>query len=406
MPYAILSLLAVACGTSLLLTPITRRIGARLGLLDCPHERKLQKAPVPRTGGIGVLCGLVAGGVFLATLSSAPRLPLGRELIAVLLGGVLIHLIGIWDDRRDLSAKRKLIVQTLVVGGVMSQGFVLGRVDLPLAGSVELGIFAYPVTAFFLLGFINALNLVDGLDGLAGGIGAIISLTLLVTGLVTGNGPLAVLAALLLGAILGFLPYNFLNGKTFLGDAGSTLIGYMLGVTAIAGSRFAGDSTPALVAAGCALVPAFDTATTIWRRCRSGRGLFHADSMHIHHRLIRFGMTPGRAVLVILSVTLFAAGQTFAFLVQGARSVFAVTSLAALLVLFSVWDQRRRNTVAIEATFREILFYLLGAQNGPNPRWDGQLAIGEVLAAPESVEEAAPASSPAPPMQERIAARA
>jgi UDP-N-acetylmuramyl pentapeptide phosphotransferase/UDP-N-acetylglucosamine-1-phosphate transferase len=151
-------------------------------------------------------------------------------------------------------------------------------------------------------------------------------------------------------------------------------------------------------------VPAFDTATTIWRRIRSGRGLFHADSMHIHHRLIRFGMTPGRAVLVILSVTLFAAGLSFAVFVQGTRPVFAVTSLAALLVLLSVWDQRRRNTAAIEeATFREILFYLLGAQNGPNPRWDGQLAIGEVVATTEGAEEVT-SGSERPAVPERVAA--
>ena len=143
----ILSLLAITCATSLLLTPITRRIGVRFGLLDRPHERKLQKSPVPRTGGLGVLCGLVAGGALLATLSDAPRLSFGPQPITVLLGGLLIHLIGIWDDLQDLSAKRKLILQTFVVSAVMSQGFVLGRVDLPLVGSIELGIFAYTFVA-------------------------------------------------------------------------------------------------------------------------------------------------------------------------------------------------------------------------------------------------------------------
>jgi hypothetical protein len=128
--------------------------------------------------------------------------------------------------------------------------------------------------------------------------------------------------------------------------------------------------------------------------------------MHIHHRLIRFGMTPGRAVRVILSATLCAAAQSYALFVQGTLSALAVTGLAALFVLFSISDQRRRNASATEASFREILFYLLGAQNGPNPRWDGQVAIGEVLAAPREVETAARASALAiadgsPPAPER-----
>jgi UDP-GlcNAc:undecaprenyl-phosphate GlcNAc-1-phosphate transferase len=335
---------------------------------------------VPRTGGIAVLCGIVGGTLLLARLSGPLGVPFGREVVALLIGGGLVHVLGLLDDLCDLPAKIKLTAQACIVGIVVSQGLLLERLVFPGGWALELGALAFPVSCFFLLGFINAINLMDGLDGLASGICAIAALTLALAGVLGGNLVLTALSLIVLGAIMGFLPFNFLRGKTFLGDAGSMLLGYLLGAVAIVGSRFSGTSIAVFAVLASAAVPIFDTATTILRRSRDGRALFRADSMHIHHRLIRFGMSPARSVMTILATSAFIGGQGLVFLVGGARPVLAITTLAGLLVVLGIRNQLIVNREDTDAGFREILFYLLGAQGARDPRWDGDLAIVDVLA--------------------------
>jgi UDP-GlcNAc:undecaprenyl-phosphate GlcNAc-1-phosphate transferase len=359
-----------------------RIVGARIGLLDHPHERKIQRTAIPRTGGIGILFGIAAAMFYLGEIASPLGIAMNRELAAVLLGGALIHVVGILDDLLQLSAKLKLTLQVLVISYVMSSGLLLDGLTFPGGFELDLGIFAIPLTAFFLLGFINSFNLVDGLDGLAGGIAAISSMVLAFAGVLQGNFLLALLSLALLGAVMGFLPFNFIFGKTFLGDAGSMLLGYLLAVFALAGSRFTFDGTPVLLVMASAIVPILDTSTTILRRLRKGQALFRPDSMHVHHRLIRFGLTPERAVVVILGVTSFAAGLALCVLVDGSALLFVPTVLAGFLVASGMRrDRRRAIEEDTEASIREIVLYLLGTLDGRNARMDGKERIGEILAA-------------------------
>jgi UDP-GlcNAc:undecaprenyl-phosphate GlcNAc-1-phosphate transferase len=378
----LISLLLVSFATALAVTPIARRLGASLGLLDHPHARKVQSAAVPRTGGIGILAGLAAGVAALAALAGGLGVPLGREVAAICVGGVLIHVVGVVDDLWDIPAPAKLLAQSAAVGIVVSSGVVLRQVSFGPDASLSLGPFAVPLTAFLLLGFVNALNLVDGLDGLASGVAAVCALVMALAGVLNGNVVMAAFALPLLGSVLGFLPFNVGRGrKTFLGDAGSTLLGYALAVTAISGARFAhGDATPVLVAFVGALIPIFDTATTIVRRFRTGQGLFRPDSMHLHHRLIRFGLTPQRTVAALLCTTLALSCQLLAYLIDGLYGLHVVSLLAAGLVV--VWIRRPRVPASedADAGVREILLYLLGAQDGGTPRLRGELAIVDVLA--------------------------
>lgn len=374
-------ILTIAWLASFIMTPVMRFVGARMGLLDHPQERKLQRNAIPRTGGLGVLCGLIAGLWFLSVTSGELGIPFSRQMIAILLGGALIHIVGVLDDGFDIPARWKLAGQVAAVSLVMSQGVLIDAIRIPGAFSFDLGFFAYPLTAFFLLGFINSFNLVDGLDGLASGIAAIGALCLAICGVLTGNAVLAGACIALLGAVVGFLPFNFILGKTFLGDAGSMILGYLLPVFAIEGARFAADSTPVILAVACALVPILDTATTILRRVRNGQGIFAPDSMHIHHRLIRYGLTPERTVAMILAATAFLAGQALCALVVEARPLFIPTALAGLLVVLGLRTDRRRVVDDQDASFREILFYLLGTQDGNGRRWDGKSGISE-LASP------------------------
>ncbi len=366
---------------TLVAMPISRRLGVSAGLLDHPHVRKLQVQAVPRTGGIGILVGLLVGTGVLMASAGTVGLPVGRELIAIFIGGVIIHLTGVLDDLLDLPAVGKLLAQMLAVGIVVGQGVVIDRIVLPGILAWELGGFGVPLTAFFLLGFVNAVNLVDGLDGLAGGIVAIGAFMLGLLGVLEGNVLLTALSTILLGSILGFLPFNLSRKrKTFLGDAGSMLLGYMLPVVAIAGSRFSGDSSALIVVLAAAIMPIFDTATTITRRFRNRAGIFRPDSMHVHHRFIRFGLNPQRTVLTIHALTLLSSGVCLAVFVAGTRALLVAAALAGVLVVLQIRGQRRRNLEEDETSFREILFYLLGADNGRGPRLGGELAMVDVIA--------------------------
>ncbi len=395
MQHHFVELFVAAWAASLVMTPLSRWVGSRLGLLDHPQERKIQRVAVPRTGGIGVLFGMLAGMVFVVGVSGPLGIPTSREFIAILAGGAVIHAIGILDDLLDLSARVKLGAQAVAVGIVMSQGVVLESLTVPGGPSLELGVFAYPLTAFFLLGFINSFNLVDGLDGLAGGIAAISAFVLAIAGVLGGNYLLAAFSIALLGSVVGFLPFNFIFGKTFLGDAGSMLLGYLLPVSAIAGSQFSTDATPVYLVTACALVPILDTLTTILRRFRNGAALFRPDSMHVHHRLIRFGLTPQRTVALILAVTACAAGFALCVLVEEARPFLVPTALAGSLVVLGLRPERRAASDDADASFHEIVFYLLGTQNGVTPRLDGEQGIGELVAAPAASFEVRVSCDPA-----------
>jgi UDP-GlcNAc:undecaprenyl-phosphate GlcNAc-1-phosphate transferase len=382
MHYPFAWLFAVSFGATLVATPLVRKAGKRLGLLDHPHERKLQTSAVPRTGGIGVLVGLAAGTALLLHLSGRLGVPITREILAVFTGAVIIHATGVLDDLFDLPAGVKLAAQAFAVAVAVSQGVAIDRIVLPGGEIWQLGPLAMPATAFFLLGFVNTINLVDGLDGLAGGIVAIGALALGLAGVVQGNYVLASLSVILLGAVLGFLPFNFLREKTFLGDAGSMLLGYLLGVTAIAGAWFSGQSTSLVIGLAAAFVPILDTTTTIVRRFRNGRRLFEADSMHLHHRMVRAGLSPRRTVLTILAVTVFAAGQSLVYFVEGTRILLVTSTLAVALAALQVVLHRRPNPAdPDDSGFRDIVLYLLGAQRGRGSLMDESVGMADVLAA-------------------------
>lgn len=381
MDFALIWVLLVSFGITVIATPLARRVGSALGLMDHPHHRKLQSTAIPRTGGIGILAGMVAGLSVIFVVAGERGIPLGREILAICAGGLLIHAVGILDDLWDVPAPLKLFAQAASVGVVIASGVVLREISFGPDVTWTLGPFAVPVTAFFLLGFVNALNLVDGLDGLASGIGAVAALSMAMAGVLLGNAVLAALALCLLGSVLGFLPFNLRSErKTFLGDAGSMLLGYGLAVTALVGARFGhGDVTPLVVAMAGACVPVLDTATTIVRRSRHGTGLFRPDSMHLHHRLIRFGLSPRRAALTLVGTTLVVSCQVLAYAVDGLGALLVVSVLALALVALGIRRAPRAPEADAEQTFHEIVFYLLGAQDGATPRLRGDMALVEIL---------------------------
>lgn len=406
MPYPFLVFLLLAFAVTYLSMPLVRRIGAAAGLLDHPDRRKMQRAPIPRTGGISVLLGLSAGTALLSFASADLGVPLGKEALAIGLGALIIHLVGVLDDLKNLPPLGKLFAQSIAVAVAMSQGIVIESIALP-GGVVEMGWLAWPLTAFFLLGFINSINLIDGLDGLASGIVATGAFVLAIAGVLGGNFVLAGLGSILFGATLGFIPWNFREDKkTFLGDAGSMLLGYSLGVTAIAGAKFSGDATALWIVLATSVFPILDTATTIFRRARSGKALFRPDSMHMHHRMIRFGFTPKRTVLTVVLVTLFAGSQTLVMLVDGTRGLLVASSFAVGLAILGMWKVRPKPREEGDAGFREIVSYLLGAQDGHTARMRGDLSLVDILGDATRTERQTPAEEKIVPIHRNAPAEA
>ncbi|MBX3440851.1 MAG: undecaprenyl/decaprenyl-phosphate alpha-N-acetylglucosaminyl 1-phosphate transferase [Planctomyces sp.] len=319
---------------SLVLTPVVRRLALRLGIVDAPDgHRKLHGRTVPLCGGVAVFAAMaIALGVGLAVnvgwgyvLRSDPDF-----MIAAAVASVLIVGLGLVDDRFVLRGRQKFVGQVLVVLGLVWFGDLTIR-KIELFGSVlELGPLAIPFTMFWLLGAINALNLIDGVDGLATTVGIIVSAAIAVMASMTNHHVDAVCSLAMAGSLAGFLIYNLPPAKIFLGDAGSMLIGLVLGVLAIR-SSLKGPATVALAAPTVIWgVLIFDVGMAILRRKLTGRSLYTTDRGHLHHVLQERGFSGlGIVVLVGLLCAVCAGGALVSVYLKD--ELMAVATLAAVL---------------------------------------------------------------------------
>ncbi|MEE9606592.1 MAG: MraY family glycosyltransferase [Myxococcota bacterium] len=295
--------LAVAFGVACLATPFVARLANALHIVDRPSERTVsQRSGMPLLGGLAVGLGFAAGlAVALWLLDPVYS---WRHLQGLMLGGALILATGVVDDRWGMSAWPKFALQFAAAAIAIAYGFQIGHITEPISRtSFALPIWlSWLVTSLWIVGVTNAINLVDGLDGLASGVAAIIGATLSFIAWQTGQ-PLAVCIGIaLVGALLGFLPFNFPPARIFLGDTGSLLAGYLLALLALAGYRQVTLLTfvvPLLALA----VPILDTAVSIVRRVRLGTPVFSADRLHLHHRLLVAEGSARGAVLQIYFLT-------------------------------------------------------------------------------------------------------
>ncbi len=294
------------------LTPHVARLATRLGVLDLPGPRKTHRENVPRLGGLAVIGGALAGLALVGVPGGGLAVFTGSPHGIIALGGALIFLVGLADDVRGLSAVQKLFAELTVAVMVVASGVRIESATF-LGGSVEFGALAPVLTVAWIVGLTNAFNLIDGLDGLATGVALISGSTCALILAVRGNHTEAAMLAALVGAAIGFLPYNFSPARIFLGDCGSLLFGYFLATTAITG--FQKGATVLSVGAPILLfaLPLVETTTSIIRRSLRGaraegvRGLLQvlvADQEHIHHRLVAAGLTPRSVVLVLYTLTL------------------------------------------------------------------------------------------------------
>ncbi len=311
---------------SLLLTPAVRILAERVGLVDVPNARRINKAAMPTGGGIAIFLSFMAASLIMDAPMQVP----------LVLGGSMILLIGILDDYFELQAKQKFLGQVLAVAVFVWFGPRIEFVTNPLGGMIYLSYLAVPVTMFWMLAVVNIMNFIDGLDGLSAGIALISSTALLSIAFDLARMDAALLAALLVGAIAGFLPYNFNPARIYLGDAGALFLGFMLGAVAaegaLKGAATIGLTIPSLIL----VVPAMDTFCSITRRMRQGTPVYQADKGHFHHRLLALGFSQRQVVLVLYTASIAAAAAAL-YLTRSPQHSWGVLGLVGAVLMTVAW---------------------------------------------------------------------
>ncbi len=297
--------------TAYFATPQVRKLALRVGALDAVGERRMHTEPKPRIGGIAVYLG-IAFALFVA-IGFALRTALfhrandTQDFFGLLFGATLIMLVGVWDDIMGMKPRAKFLAQIVVAVVSMIYGFHIPDFRLPFGGQyVALPSWVdYPLTLVWYLGMMNAINFLDGLDGLLSGVTAISGSFLFAIAAMHGHIGAALVLAALVGGALGFLPYNFNPAKIFLGDTGSLLIGYVFATVSLLITAKVAVAVSLLVPLVALALPIFDTAAAIVRRVRAGKAITEADRGHFHHMLVfRFGLNVKQAVLLIYAVTI------------------------------------------------------------------------------------------------------
>lgn len=295
-----LAALLVAAIVALITTPVVRSLAFKVGAVDVPKDsRRMHKRPIPRMGGLAIFFGFI--------LSVLIFLPLDDQLRGMLLGSVMIVILGIFDDIYALPAKPKFLIQILSALVAVMMGnrvYFLSNINIFSSEPYwELGWLSIPFSVFWIVGITNAVNLIDGLDGLACGVSTISSTTLLVIALTVAEPDVAILMAALAGSCLGFLPYNLNPAKIFMGDTGSTFLGFILATVSIQGLfkfyTIISFAVPFLMLG----LPIFDTCFAILRRLAKGQSPMAPDRGHIHHRLIDMGFSQKQTVAVLYVVS-------------------------------------------------------------------------------------------------------
>jgi UDP-GlcNAc:undecaprenyl-phosphate GlcNAc-1-phosphate transferase len=285
----------LAFALTFILTPFVKKLALRWGAVDYPNARKIHKKAMPLLGGVAVYLSFWIAALFIFLTIGG-----GEKLLGLFLGSTLILFLGIYDDVKGLSYKVKFIGQFAAALILVFYNIRIEFITLPFQNMVFLGAFlVIPLTLLWVVGITNAVNLVDGVDGLATGVSAIAAIVIFA--LTWGQFPffIPLLALILAGAALGFLPHNFSPARIFLGDTGSLFLGFMLAGFSIMSVTKQATLTTLIIPFLIFGLPITDTFYAMWRRFRSRRPIFQADNGHIHHRLLGLGLSARQTVMLL-----------------------------------------------------------------------------------------------------------
>ncbi len=313
-------------------TPTVIVLARKIKALDIPKdERRIHKKPIPLIGGLAIFYGFIVSVLCFATID--------RELMGILIGSVIMVTVGVIDDMRDLSAKLKLLFQIIAATIVIYFGVDIQYIANPFSNwfgpvYINLRLWSIPITMIWIIGVTNAVNLIDGLDGLAVGVSSIASVALLSLTLISQNVNAAIVTAALAGAGIGFLPYNFNPAKIFMGDTGSTFLGFVLACISIQGIMkmyaLVSFAVPILILA----LPIFDTLFAIVRRLLTGKSIMSPDRGHLHHRLLDMGFSQKQTVAILYTLTSVLCLTAVVMALKDAlRGLILVLSVVVILVV-------------------------------------------------------------------------
>ncbi len=357
--YAGLALLSFL--VSYFTVPYAIKFAKKMGIIDNPKQddRRVHKEPTPRVGGIAMVAGMAVTLIVFCILALIFSLQIDTKLIGYALGALVIATMGFVDDMKNLRPLYKFLFQLIAGMIIYVFGISIAGVKIPFIYPhiIDFGLWSFPLTLIWVLGITNAVNLIDGLDGLAAGISAIASVSLLIIFSIVGSGmEVIVITLALVGATMGFLPYNFNPAKTFMGDTGSNFLGFTLSTVSIMGMAkgytILAIVTPLIVCG----VPVFDMLFAIVRRLAKHQKITAPDKGHIHHRLLKHGFSQKQAVLILYGLTSIL-GIIAVTLVTG----FTKQGIICVIVAIIIWmigyiynDMKvRKSTMIPEETSKE-----------------------------------------------------
>lgn len=340
-PVLVLSALLVflqAISISLLLTPLVRHVAHKRAWLDRPDgDRRIHAIPIPRIGGVAVYLSVTLAlslcAVFLAqTVEGNARF--GESYLHLVIGSGAVMLIGLADDLKGVSPASKIFAQAAAALYLYAVGFRIELVTNPFGEVVALGWLSLPLTVLWLVGMSNAFNLIDGLDGLAAGVGFFATVSLFVAAVLNDRWDAAIVTAALGGALLGFLRFNFSPASIFLGDSGSLFVGFAMAALAIQSSMKASAAIAVAAPLFALALPILDVAIAVLRRFLTGRNIFEPDHDHIHHRLLRMGVTPRKAVIILYGVAALCASLSLVTM-SGRKQAIGAGVIVSLLLTWA-----------------------------------------------------------------------
>lgn len=276
---------------AVLITPVVKKIAIKIGATDQPDTRKIHKDIMPRLGGLAIFIGVIVGFIYLN--------PHSEYMTNIIIGAFIIVLIGILDDKYTLQARYKFLGQLVAAIVVASSGLLIEKFTIPFFGELQFDYLSYPVTVLWIVAITNAINLIDGLDGLAAGVSSIAMISILIMAFADSQLLVVALCVVLIGSTLGFLVHNFYPAKIFMGDTGALFLGYSISIISMLGLFKNITLFSFIIPIVVLAVPIFDTVFAIIRRLLNKKSIAAPDKLHLHYCLINLGFSHRSAVLII-----------------------------------------------------------------------------------------------------------
>lgn len=319
----------IALISTYLLTYPVKKLAIKLKIMDFPNHRKIHKTVTPRLGGLAIFLGVILAGLYIQ--------PQNEHILEIVLGGIVILITGAIDDKYQVRPVIKLTGQLIAASFLISSGLIIERITIPFFGMIDLGFASVLITVLWVVGITNAINLIDGLDGLATGVSTIGLISMFIMAIIDSQLAAASLCIILVGASIGFLFHNFYPAKIYMGDTGSNFLGYSIAVVSMLGlfKNIALFSfiIPIIVLA----VPIFDTLFAIVRRAYNKENIMLADNKHIHYRLLQAGYSHRKTVLIIYGFS--AIFGCLAILFSNARLDITLTVFFLLLLIIHIFAE-------------------------------------------------------------------